>query len=238
MTVFHRFTSFPHFHIRMNIFVQRLEGVLILWSTVNHSLCFEIPVRTLYSLVMARWSSVSYHYFYVWEVFPFTTIVKTPFSETAFYYGLSQLAQLTQPNGNCSHTLTAETSSWSVLPRHAAAPCGLQLFLHSKAVICSQPACLQSVSRNPDVSLSITVLEYSTVSKQPLTHRTRETSSRAMVIRTGSLEQFKLWEFIKQHLKSTSFPTKLCYLSCMYLQTTADITVTSHFHNSCVEQEM
>lgn len=163
---------------------------------------------------------------------------QTPFSETAFYYGLSQLAQLTQPNGNCSHTLTAETSSWSVLPRHAAAPCGLQLFLHSKAVICSQPACLQSVSRNPDVSLSITVLEYSTVSKQPLTHRTRETSSRAMVIRTGSLEQFKLCAFIKQHLKSTSLPTKLCYLSCMYLQTTSDITVTSHFHNSCVEQEM
>lgn len=82
---------------------------------------------------------------------------QTPISETAFYYGLSQLAQLTQPNGNCSHTLTAETSSWSLLPKEAAVLCGFQLFLHSKAIICSQQACLWSVSRNPAVSLSITV---------------------------------------------------------------------------------
>lgn len=59
-----------------------------------------------------------------------------------------------------------------------------------------------------------------------------------MVIRTGSLEQFKLHAFIREHLKSTSILTKLCYLSCMYLETTSDIAVTNHFHNSCVEQEM
>lgn len=50
MTVFHQFTSFSHFHTRMHIFVQRLEGVLLIpWSTVNHSLYFETAIRTLFS---------------------------------------------------------------------------------------------------------------------------------------------------------------------------------------------
>lgn len=54
----------------------------------------------------ARWSSVSYHHFYVWEVFCMPWNSWSPFLETTFYYGLSQTARLTQPSRNCTCQLT------------------------------------------------------------------------------------------------------------------------------------
>lgn len=123
------------------------QSFTIFWD-INHNSVFsgdgKVKFSKLSLLLCVSGFSIHYHN-------------QTPFSETAFYYGLSQLAQLTQTNGNCSQTLTAETSSWSLLPKDAAVPCGFQLILHSKAVICSQTAWLRSVSRNPAVSLSITV---------------------------------------------------------------------------------
>lgn len=62
-------------------------------------------------------------------------------------------------------------------------------------------------------------------------HRTQGTFLTDMLIRTGSLEQFHLGGFIREHLKSTSILTKLHYLSCTNLETTSYIHVTRHFHN-------
>ena len=142
-----QFTNFPSSQKREHIFVQKLKGVLLLHGPLPIIHCFQTSIKPLYSLVKARWSSVSYHHFYVWEFF-FHALFRNclllwlfpngKINATKWELQMSALMDQLQKRAHASPP-----------PKDGAILCGPQLFLHSKAVLCSQPPSFWSFSRNP-----------------------------------------------------------------------------------------
>jgi len=163
-----------------------------------------------------------------------------PFSETAFYYGFSQMARLMQPNGNCRCQLswTNCRNELMHLPHQR-----MLLFFVGPSYFCTARLCFALNHQASEVSAEtlhyldgVTVWGqedgYRITNKWTLTlHSTQETFLTDTVIRTASLEQFHLGGFARGHLRSITILTKLHYLSCTYLETTSYIHATSHFHN-------